>query len=91
MENKLVKLLAQFYALDHRGKFQFCKESEEACSWVNASSTREIDCRICIQEALDKRDDLDEAKVSDSEALRKGYVLGTRLDAQEALTHLRYH
>ena len=57
MENKLVKLLAQFYALDHRGKFQFCKESEEACSWVNASSTREIDCRICIQEALDKRDD----------------------------------
>lgn len=46
MENKLVKLLSQFYALDHRGKFQFCKESEEACSWVNASSTREIDCRI---------------------------------------------
>ena len=46
MENKLVKLLAQFYALDHWGKFQFCKESEEACSWVNASSTREIDCRI---------------------------------------------
>ena len=54
MENKLVKLLSQFYALDHRGKFQFCKESEEACSWVNASSTREIDCRICIQEALDQ-------------------------------------
>jgi len=45
MENKLVKLLAQFYALDQRGKFQFCKESEEACNWVNASSTREIDCR----------------------------------------------
>ncbi len=44
MENKLIKLLVQFYALDHRGKFQFCKESEEACSWVNASSTREIDC-----------------------------------------------
>ncbi len=59
MENKLVKLLAQFYALDHRRKFQFCKESEEACSWVNASSAREIDCRICIQEALDKSDDLD--------------------------------
>jgi len=64
MENKLVKLLAQFYALDHRGKFQFCKESEEACSWVNASSTREIDCRICIQEALDKRDDLDKEQKS---------------------------
>ena len=52
------------YALDHRGKFQFCKESEEACSWVNASSTREIDCRICIQEALDKRDDLDKEQKS---------------------------
>ena len=59
MENKLVKLLSQFYALDHRGKFQFCKESEETCSWGNASSTREIDCRICILEALDNRDDLD--------------------------------
>ena len=59
MENKLVKLLAQFYALDHRGKFQFYKESEEACSWVNASNALEIYCRICIQEALDKRDDLD--------------------------------
>ena len=46
------------------GKFQFCKESEEACSWVNASSTREIDCRICIQEALDKRDDLDKEQKS---------------------------
>ena len=44
--------------------FQFCKESEEACSWVNASSTREIDCRICIQEALDKRDDLDKEQKS---------------------------
>ena len=64
MENKLVKMLAQFYALDHRGKFQFCKESEEACSWVNASSTRETDCRFCIQEALDKRDDLDKEQKS---------------------------
>ena len=64
MGNKLVKLLAQFYALDHRGKFQFCKESEEACNWVNASSTREIDCRIWIQEALDKRDDLDKEQKS---------------------------
>ena len=64
MENKLVKLLAQFYALDHQGKFQFCKESEEASSWINASSTREIDYRICIQEALDKRDDLDKEQKS---------------------------
>ena len=68
MENKLVKLLAQFYALDQLGKFQFCIESEEACSWVNASSTREIDCPICIQEALDKRDDLD--KEQESEILK---------------------
>ena len=64
MENKLVKLLAQFYVLDYRGKFQFCKETEEACSWVNDSSTREIYCRICIQEALDKLDDLDKEQKS---------------------------
>ena len=60
MDKNLVQLLAQFYALDHRGKFHFCKESEEACKWVNASINREVDCRACILEVLDRRNDLDE-------------------------------
>ena len=56
----MVQLLTQFYALDHRGKFHFWKEPEKACKWMNASSTREVDCRAFILEAPDKRNDLDE-------------------------------
>ena len=51
-------ILAEFYALDHLGKYYFCKNPANACHWVNANSTKDLDCRICIEEALAERENL---------------------------------
>ena len=58
MGQNIICILAEFYALDHLGKFHFCKNPANACYWVNANSTKDLDCRICIEEAMAERENL---------------------------------
>ncbi len=52
------RLLAGFYALDHRGRYHFCRFTDVPCHLINALSAKEPDCRICVRIALDQREDL---------------------------------
>ena len=58
MGQNIICILSEFYVLDYLGKFHFCKNQANACHWVNANNTKDLDCRICIEEALTERENL---------------------------------